>query len=264
MTEDAAELRENTQVAEQKVAIVTGAARPWGIGFSVAHGLAQSGLDVAIADLREDWGVESAKKIASETGRRAIFVQTDVTSRASVNAGVSKVAKELGRIDALANVAGIIIMEPLEKMTDEGFDRQINVNLRGTALMCQAVIPHMRAAGGGRIVNIASGAAYQPLLQQCVYAATKAGVVALSRVLARELTRDKIVVTVVAPGATATAMGKEGAPEPQDHERLIRHMPWGRILEPSEIAGVVVYALTNPSHILTGQVLHCYGGAYMV
>ncbi len=251
-------------MAEQKVGIVTGAARPWGIGFSVARGLAQKGLDVAIADLREDWGKESAQKIAAETGRRAIFVKTDVTSRASVQAMVAQVAKELGRVDALANVAGIIILEPLEKMTDEAFDRQINVNLRGTALTCQAVIPHMRAAGGGRIVNIASGAAYQALLQQCVYAATKAGVVALSRVLARELTRDKIVVTVIAPGATGTAMGKEGAPEPGDFDRLERHMPWGRVLEPSEIADVVVYALTNPSHILTGQVLHCYGGAYMV
>ena len=132
----------------------------------------------------------------------------------------AKVAKDLGRMDALANVAGIIIPEPLEKMTDEAFDRQINVNLRGTMLTCQAVIAHMRAAGGGRIVNIASGAAYQALLQQSVYAATKAGVVAISRVLARELTRDKIVVTVVAPGATGTAMGKEGAPEPGDLDRL--------------------------------------------
>ncbi|HKD68199.1 MAG TPA: SDR family oxidoreductase [Candidatus Binataceae bacterium] len=251
-------------MAEQKVAIVTGAARPWGIGFSVARGMAQKGLDVAIADLREDWGNESASKIAAETGRRAVFVKTDVTNRASVNAGVERVARELGRVDALANVAGIIITEPLEKMTDDGFDRQINVNLRGTALTCQAVIPYMRKVGGGRIVNIASGAAYQPLLNQTIYSATKAGVVALSRVLARELTRDKIVVTVIAPGATATAMGKEGAPEPQDLERMIRHMPWGRVLEPSEIADVVVYAATNPSHILTGQVLHCYGGAYMV
>ncbi len=251
-------------MAEQKVAIVTGAARPWGIGFAVAQGLAQKGLDVAIADLREDWGNESARKIAAESGRRVIFVKTDVTSRASVGAAVERVARELGRIDVLANVAGIIIPEPLEKMTDEGFDKQINVNLRGTALFCQAVIPHMRAAGGGRIVNIASGAAYQPLLQQCIYSATKAGVVALSRVLARELTRDKIVVTVVAPGATGTAMGKEGPPEPGDHARLIPHMPWGRVLEPSEIADVVIYAATNPSHILTGQVLHCYGGAYMV
>jgi NAD(P)-dependent dehydrogenase (short-subunit alcohol dehydrogenase family) len=131
-----------------------------------------------------------------------------VTSRASVAAAVAQVARQLGRIDALANVAGIIILESMEKMTDEGFDKQINVNLRGTALCCQAVIPHMRAAGGGRIVNIASGAAYQPLLNQTIYSATKAGVVALSRVLARELTRDKIVVTVVAPGATGTAMGK--------------------------------------------------------
>lgn len=251
-------------MAEQKVAIVTGAARPWGIGFAVARGLAHKGLDVAIADLREDWGAESAKKIAVETGRRAVFVQTDVTSRASVNAAVARVAKELGRIDALANVAGVIISEPLEKMTDEAFDKQINVNLRGTALTCQAVIPHMRAAGGGRIVNIASGSAYQALLNQTIYAATKAGVVALSRVLARELTRDKIVVTVIAPGATGTAMGKEGAPEPEDLDRLTRAMPWGRVLEPSEIADVVIYALTNPSHILTGQVLHCYGGAYMV
>jgi NAD(P)-dependent dehydrogenase (short-subunit alcohol dehydrogenase family) len=251
-------------MAEQKVAIVTGAARPWGIGFATARQLALNGLDVAIADVREDWGKESAEKISKESGRRVIFVKTDVSNRASVGAMVAQVAGQLGRIDVLANVAGVIIPEPLEKMTDEAFDKQININLRGTALTCQAVIPHMRAAGGGRIVNIASGAAYQALLQQTVYAATKAGVVALSRVLARELIRDKIVVTVVAPGATATAMGKEGAPAPEDFERLVRAMPWGRLIEPEELAEMVVFAATHPNHILTGQVLHCYGGAYMV
>ncbi len=148
-------------MSEQKVGIVTGAARPWGMGYQIAMGLAHKGLDIAVVDVREDWGAQAVADFKRETGRRAIFVKTDITRRSDVDAMAERVAAELGRIDALVNNAGIVLNEMVEGMTDEGIDSQINVNLKGTALCCQAVIPYMRKAGGGRVVNIASGGAFE-------------------------------------------------------------------------------------------------------
>jgi len=186
-------------MSEQKVGIVTGAARPWGMGYQIAMGLARKGLDIAVIDVREDWGAQAVADLTRETGRRAIFVKTDITRRADVAAMAERVAGELGRIDALVNNAGIVMNEMVEGMTDEGIDSQINVNLKGTALCCQAVIPYMRKAGGGRVVNIASGGAFEPLRKLAIYSATKAAVIAFSKVMAKEVARDNIVVTVVAP-----------------------------------------------------------------
>jgi NAD(P)-dependent dehydrogenase (short-subunit alcohol dehydrogenase family) len=126
-------------MSEQKVGIVTGAARPWGMGYQIAMGLARKGLDIAVIDVREDWGAQAVADLTRETGRRAIFVKTDITRRADVAAMAERVAGELGRIDALVNNAGIVMNEMVEGMTDEGIDSQINVNLKGTALCCPAV-----------------------------------------------------------------------------------------------------------------------------
>jgi 3-oxoacyl-[acyl-carrier protein] reductase len=247
-----------------KVAIVTGAGRRWGMGWQIAMGLANKGLDIAVADIREDWGRESAESIKAETGRRAIFVQTDVSKRASVTAMVAAVDKEFGRIDALVNDAAIAPRVPVEEITDEHFDQVMNINFRGTMLCCQAVIPHMRKQGGGRIVNIASGGALEPLKGIAIYSASKAAVIIFSKILAREVARDNIVVTVVAPGVMHTAMGSEQAPTQEEFEARARHQLFKRPLYPAEVAEVVVYAATHPTHVLTGQTLHANGGSYMV
>ena len=251
-------------MSEGKVGIVTGAGRRWGMGWQIAMGLARAGLDIAVADIREDWGQESAASIKAETGRRAIFVKTDVSNRASVQAMVTKVAQDLGRIDALVNDAAVVAHHSVEEFTDADFDKIININLRGTAMSCQAVISHMRKQGGGRIVNIASGGALQPLKGLALYSASKAGVIIFSKILAREVARDNIVVTVVAPGAMHTAMGEERGPTEDEFERSGRHQLFGRPLYPAEVAEVVVYAATHPTHVLTGQTLHANGGTYLV
>jgi 3-oxoacyl-[acyl-carrier protein] reductase len=249
---------------ENKVAIVTGAGRRWGMGYQIALGLAKEGRDIAVADIREDWGKESADAISRETGRRVIFVKTDVSSRASVAAMVAAVAKEYGRIDALVNDAAISPRATVDEITDEHFDAVMNINFRGTMLCCQAVLPHMRKQGGGRIVNIASGGALEPLKGIAIYSASKAAVIIFSKILAREVARDNIVVTVVAPGVMHTAMGSESAPTQEEFEMRGKHQPFKRPLYPAEVAEVVVYAATNSSHVLTGQTLHANGGGYMV
>jgi NAD(P)-dependent dehydrogenase (short-subunit alcohol dehydrogenase family) len=249
---------------QTKVGIVTGGGRRWGMGWQIALGLASKGLDLAIADIREDWGKEAAEAIKAETGRRVIFVKTDVSKRDSVQAMVSKVIQELGRVDVLVNDAAIDPGQPAEDFTDELFDRIMNVNLRGTALCCQAVIAQMRKQQYGRIVNISSGGAIQPVRGLAIYCASKAGVIAYSKVLAREVARDGIVVTVVAPGVMHTAMGAETGPTEEDFERSGRKQLLKRPLYPSEVAEVVVLAATHPSHVLTGQTLHANGGGYMV
>jgi len=249
---------------QTKVGIVTGGGRRWGMGWQIALGLANAGLDIAIADIREDWGKEAAEAIKAETGKRVIFVKTDVSKRDSVQAMAAKVIAEFGRVDVLVNDAAIDPSQPAEEFTDELFDRIMNVNLRGTALCCQAVLAQMRKQQYGRIVNISSGGAVQPVKGLAIYCASKAGVIAYSKVLAREVARDGIIVTIVAPGVMHTKMGSETAPTQEDFERSGRRQLLGRPLYPSEVAEVVVLAATHPSHVLTGQTLHANGGGYMV
>src|SRR5271155_2335241 len=129
---------------QTKIGIVTGGGRRWGMGWQIAMGLANKGLDIAIADIREDWGKEAAEAIKAETGRRVIFVKTDVSKRDSVQAMAAKVIADFGRVDVLVNDAAIDPSQPAEDFTDELFDRIMNINLRGTALCCQAVLAQMR------------------------------------------------------------------------------------------------------------------------
>lgn len=152
----------------------------------------------------------------------------------------------------------------LDDITDEHFDQVMNINFRGTMLTCQAVVPHMRKQGGGRIVNIASGGALQPIRGLSIYSASKAAVITFSKILAQEVARDNIVVTIVAPGVMHTAMGSESAPSQEEFERQGKHQLFRRPLYPAEVAEVVVYAATHSTHVLTGQTLHANGGGYMV
>jgi 3-oxoacyl-[acyl-carrier protein] reductase len=125
---------------QTKVGIVTGGGRRWGMGWQIALGLANTGLDLAIADIREDWGKEAAEAIKAETGRRVIFVKTDVSKRDSVQAMAAKVIAEFGRVDVLVNDAAIDPSQPAEDFTDELFDRIMNVNLRGAGADAQTAI----------------------------------------------------------------------------------------------------------------------------
>ena len=250
-------------MAEQ-VAIVTGAARPWGVGRATAMGLASKGFDIVVADIREDWGAEAVESIRKETGQRAIFVETDVSKKSSAEALMKQTEAALGRIDVLANVAGIMANERVEVMTEEAADRLISINLRGLMFMCQAVIPSMQKVEAGRIVNVSSGGALQPLKGNAVYAATKAGVIAFTKVLAWEVAPFNIVATTVAPGVVGTNMGLERGPDQEIFDQPRRGFPFGRPLHPEEVAEIIVYAATCPNYSLAGQTLHANAGVYMV
>src|SRR5271166_1210789 len=251
---------------QSKVAIVTGAARPRGMGREIALGLARKGYDIAVVDVRDDWGEEAAATIKKETGQRAIYVKTDISKRTDVAAMVTAVLKELGRIDVLVNNAGIVKTQPIEKVTDELLEQMFAVNFRGTVLCCQAVIEPMRRQKGGRIVNIGSASTAgptPPLRGLGLYAATKGAAMALTKILALELARDNIMVTMVAPGFMHTAQGSEEPPTEEDFQRGRKQL-MGRPLYPAEVADVVVYAATCPSHAITGQTIHANGGVILV
>ncbi|HKD70430.1 MAG TPA: SDR family oxidoreductase [Candidatus Binataceae bacterium] len=258
-------------MADGHTAIVTGAARPWGLGRQVALQLAQKGHDVAIADVREDWGNEAAQTIAAQTGRRAIYIKTDVSKRPEVLAMVERAVAELGRVDVLVNDAAIGVNKPFEEFTDEDFHRVIGVNLLGSMLCAQAVIKPMKNQNYGRVVNIASSAPFMPppaRFPVSLYNASKGGIIAFTKSAALELARYNIVVSVVAVGGMATGMGLNRAPKPEELKYSVENvyqnaLPFGRLIEPAEMAEVVVNVATTKSHAFCGQVIHANGGRIM-
>jgi NAD(P)-dependent dehydrogenase (short-subunit alcohol dehydrogenase family) len=250
-------------MASEKVAVVTGAARPWGLGRTSAMMLAKKGYDIAVVDVRDDWGNEAVQAIKAVEAN-ALYVKTDLTKKADIEAMVDKVTAEFGRIDVLCNIAGISPRERLDDIKEETFDAIINVNVRGPLFAIQAVAPVMRKQGGGRIVNVSSGSSLQPLKGLAVYSASKAGITMMAKVLAWELSRDNIAITNIAPGSMPTAMGQETGPNQDDYERGSRGQPFMRGPTTEEVADVLVYAATTESTALTGQTLHANGGAFMV
>jgi NAD(P)-dependent dehydrogenase (short-subunit alcohol dehydrogenase family) len=236
------------------------------MGREIALGLARKGHDIAVIDVRDDWGQEAVEAIKKETGQRASYVKTDISKRSDVENMVAAVIKELGHIDVLVNNAAIVKTQPIERMTDELLDRMFAINFRGTILCCQAVIEPMRRQKGGRIVNIGSAITAgptPPLRGLGLYAASKGAAMALTKILALELAADNIMVTMVAPGFMHTAQGSESPPTEEDFKRGRRQL-MGRPLFPAEVADVVVYAATCPSHAITGQTIHANGGVILV
>jgi NAD(P)-dependent dehydrogenase (short-subunit alcohol dehydrogenase family) len=251
-------------MAEGKVGIVTGAGRPWGLGRATALGLARKGMDIVLAEVRDDWGEEAVENIQRETGRSALYVRTDISDRDSVDVMVGQAVKRFGRIDALCNVAGITARVRLEEMDEETYDRVMNVNLKGIFVTCKAVLPTMKAQGSGRIVNVSSGGALQPLKGLGAYSAAKAGVIALSKIMAWEWAPYGVVVMVVAPGRLGNAMGSDEGPGVQERELGVGAQPFKVLMTPADVAEVMVYAATSEGHAMTGQTLHANGGGYMV
>ena len=252
-----------------EVAVITGAGRPWGLGRACAVQLAARGVNVAVVDIRADWGSDCVTAV-EEAGAKGLFARTDISDREEVGDMVTAVLDEFGRIDTLINSAAVVENKPLDGITDEHFDRIIGINLRGTILTCQAVAPAMRRIGRGRIINIVSGAAVRPLRTTGVYSASKAAVVGFSRVLALELAGDGIVVNVVAPGTMGNAMGSESGPRVRgdvgsaDLAAALPAQPFGALPTTDRVAELITYLATSSSPILAGQTLHANAGAWMV
>jgi len=259
-----------TASSDARVAMVTGSARPWGIGRATALNLARRGYDIAIVDVRKDWGEDGAEAISNETGQRVIFVETDVSSRDQVFAMADTVLSTFGRIDAVVNDAAVSGLSRTEDFTDEQFHAVIGVNLLGPMLCAQAVVPTMKAANYGRIVNVASTAPYQPPAGAGVslYNASKGGLIAWTKSAATELAPYGIVVNVVAVGGLSTGMGRDEPPTPaqDDHMANVTHrgqLPWGRVIQADEAAEVIGYAASAPNHAMLGATIHASGGRVM-
>ena len=244
---------------EGRVAIVTGGTR--GIGRAIALDLAANGADVALNYRKSvDLAAELAEVIRGK-GRRALVVQADVASFDDAQAMVQQVLEEFGRLDILINNAGVNWDGVVWKMTEEQWDRVIEVDLKGTFNYTRATTPIFREQGSGKIVNITSINGLRGKFGQTNYSAAKAGVIGFTKACARDLGRYGINVNAVAPGLIETEMVKE-APE-KVRDMALAEIVLGRLGLPEEVAYVVTFLCTEKARHITGQVIQVDGGQYM-
>ncbi|MDE0484146.1 MAG: SDR family NAD(P)-dependent oxidoreductase [Candidatus Poribacteria bacterium] len=239
-----------------KIAVVTGAGQ--GIGEAIALRLANAGADVAILDLN----LSSAKAVAKEIeklGRQALPIQADVSQSTDVNAAVDKTLSEFGRVDILVNNAGIAGRTlPLTDLEESDWDTVIGVNLTGVFLCCKAVIDTMIAQDYGRIVNIASIAGKEGNPTLIPYSVSKAGVICLTKALAKEVTDYNIRVNAVSPAVINTPIMDGMAQSTIDY--MVGKIPLGRIGKPEEVAAVVNFLASDEASFVTGQCYDVSGG----
>jgi len=243
-----------------KVAIVTGGAQ--GIGRAIALGLGREGAKVVIADVQSD----KAKSVAAEVqalGTEALAVETNVANESSVKQLASETFSRFGRADILINDAGIYLKAPVVEITEENWDRTINVNLGGNFFCCRAFIPSMRKQKSGRIISVASGIAHYGAKEFAPYAASKAAIIGFVKSLAREVGHDGITVNALCPGAANTAMPRTHRSEEELMQRL-RSNPLGHVLEPEDFVGPVVFLASGAARYITGQSINVNCGSYMM
>lgn len=238
-----------------KVVIVTGAAR--GIGQAIATKMAAAGADIALCDLQKDWLVET-ETLVKNLGRRAATYAVDVSKTEDVQAVVDQVEKDFGRIDVLVNNAGITKDTFLVRMTESDWDSVLSVNLKGAFLFTKAVARPMMKQRSGNIVNMASIIGLIGNAGQCNYAASKAGLIALTKSVAKELASRNIRCNAVAPGFIQTKMTDK---LPEDiRKKMLEAIPLGRFGVPEDVANVVLFLASDDSAYVTGQVLTVCGG----
>ena len=247
-----------------KVVVVTGGGG--GIGGATARRFAAEGAKVAVFDLNLDAASKVAAGIAA-AGFAAEAFACDIANRTQVDAAVAAAEARLGPIDVLVNNAGWDVFRPFVKTEPAQWEKLIAINLTGALHMHHAVLPGMAARKSGRIVNIASDAARVGSSGEAVYAACKGGLVAFSKTIAREHSRHGITVNVVCPGPTDTALFaeyKEGAGNPEKLvEAFTRSIPLGRIGQPDDLPGAILFFASDDASYVTGQVLSVSGGLTM-
>jgi NAD(P)-dependent dehydrogenase (short-subunit alcohol dehydrogenase family) len=243
-----------------RVAIVTGAGQ--GIGRAFARAFAQAGATAVIAERNRDKAVAVAGEI-TVAGGRALAIETDVADPASVQRMVAEIERRLGRIDILVNNAAIfstLEMRPFEQIPLAEWEAVLRVNVTGPFLCASAVVPVMRRAKWGRIINIASGAVLLGRPNYLHYIASKGAVDAMSRSMARELGPDGITVNAVLPGATFTEIERKTV-TPEQKARIIGMQCVPRAETPEDLVGTVLFLASEGAAFLTGQRLVVDGGA---
>jgi 3-oxoacyl-[acyl-carrier protein] reductase len=247
-----------SEQTDKRVALVTGASR--GIGESIAHALAAQGRHVVLSSRSAD-KLEAVKAAIIQAGGSASVAACDMSDGAAVAALVEKVADEHGRLDILVNNAGITKDGLLLRMSDEDFDAVINTNLRSVFIACRTALRPMMRGKFGRIINIGSVAGLVGNAGQANYATAKAGLLGLTRTIAKELAAKNITANVVAPGFIQTDM-TEGLPQGVKDYALAA-TPLRRFGQPEEIAAAVAYFASDAAGYTTGQVLAVDGGMTM-
>lgn len=243
-----------------RVAVVTGGSR--GLGLEIAEGLGEAGARVVVAARREQW-LGPATEHLRRLGIEVAAVTCDVADPHQARELVSAAVARFGRLDVLVNNAGVSWAAPLEEMPVERWRQVLDTNLTGAFLVTQAAVPVMKAAGWGRIVNVASVAGLVGLpgevLDAVGYAASKGGLVALTRDLAVKLAPFGITVNAVAPGFFPTRMSEKLLE--RVGERVVTRVPMGRLGQPGDLKGVVVFLASEAARYVTGQVLAVDGGS---
>lgn len=239
-----------------KVALVTGASR--GIGRAIALRLAQAGADIALIYASNGQAAQEAAGQVEALGVRALALRADVSDFAQAQAAYAQVKEALGAPDILVNNAGITRDGLAMRMSQADFDRVVQVNLNGAFYLTRAALPDFVRRRGGRIINITSVSGLDGNPGQANYAASKAGLVGLTKALAREVASRGITVNAVAPGFVATDM--TAAMNPDTLAQALKLVPMGRAAQPQEIAGAVAFLAGPDAGYITGQVLRVDGG----
>jgi 3-oxoacyl-[acyl-carrier protein] reductase len=248
---------------EGKIALVTGASR--GIGREISLAFAREGADVAVNYNKSPGAAESLVAEIAELGRRAVAIPGDVGEPDDIERMVAEAMSAFGRIDILVNNAGFLDIYPVQDMPLAAWDAIMATHLRGTFYTTRLVLPQMLERRDGKIINIASQLAYKGRAGLAHYCAAKAGIIAFTRVLALEVSRQGVYANCIAPGPIATEIiPRTGPPDPEEEARFADSLPIGRVGTVEEVAPTAVFLASDDSTYYVGQVLGPNGGDVML
>lgn len=249
---------------KNRVAIVTGAAG--GIGRAICRRFIDEGINIIALDIN----MEALKQLITDSDAdesRLLCVAVDITDYAKVRDAIDGGVAKFGKLDILVNNAGWDVAAPFLKTEPDLWDKIIAINLKGPLNLHKAALPHLIAAGGGKVVNVASDAGRVGSSGESVYSACKGGLIAFSKTIARECARDNVHVNVVCPGPTDTALLRsfvgEGEYGQKIYDSLKRAIPLKRLGQPDDIPGLIAFLSSDDANFMTGQVISVSGGLTM-
>jgi glucose 1-dehydrogenase len=245
---------------QAKVSLITGAGQ--GIGKAIALAFAREGSRVVVNDINLETARDTAQEIKDMKLEKvkALPIRADISKKDEVSSMLQEILRNFGRIDILVNNAGVQTETPFLDLSEQEWDRIMAVNLKGAFLCSQLAAREMVKQKTGKIINISSVHQFLPRSNIAHYAASKGGMMMLTKVMAIELAEYKINVNCIAPGAVATAMNEAVLSSPPSLAELNSHIPWGRMAEPEEIAQCAVYLASDDANYITGSTIYIDGG----